>query len=79
MRNRIARLNSDGSLDSALLDALSGANQEVVSIAVAPEGKILIGGVFTEVNGMPADRIAALFAGAAIPAGLPVLSIGRLI
>src|SRR4051812_47291798 len=42
-RNRIGRLNVDGSLDS--FDP--GANGEVFAIAVQPDGKILVGGDFT--------------------------------
>ena len=43
-RNRIARLNSDGLLDTAFDP---NANDEVDVIVVQPDGKILIGGIFT--------------------------------
>ena len=53
--NRIARLNADGTLDSAFNSSggtgLGGANNTVASIAVQANGKILIGGDFTSVNG----------------------------
>ncbi|HRK28998.1 MAG TPA: T9SS type A sorting domain-containing protein [Chitinophagales bacterium] len=53
--NRIARLNPDGSLDAAFNSiggiGLGGADNDVRSIAVQPDGKILIGGAFTSING----------------------------
>jgi uncharacterized delta-60 repeat protein len=58
-RNRIARLNSDGSLDMGF-DPGSGANDLVESIAVQPDGKILIVGRFTSYNGTNRNRIARL-------------------
>ena len=61
-RNRIARLNPDGTVDS-VFDP--NAKFDVLSIAVQGDGKILIGGGFTKVspNGGPAvtrNRIARL-------------------
>lgn len=44
-RNRIARLNSDGTLD-ATFNPLSGFNQSVTALALQPDGKILAGGLF---------------------------------
>lgn len=46
VRNRIVRLNSDGSLDTAF-DPTGGASDLVYSIALQPDGKILVGGDFT--------------------------------
>jgi uncharacterized delta-60 repeat protein len=46
-KNRIARLNQDGSLDQTFNTA-SGFNQEVTTLAIQPDGKILVGGLFTE-------------------------------
>lgn len=45
-QNNIARLHSDGSLD-ATFDPASGFNQRVNAVAVQPDGKILVGGLFT--------------------------------
>jgi uncharacterized delta-60 repeat protein len=59
-RNRIARLNTDGSLDQTFLNGLAGANDEVNAIVIQPNGKILIGGSFTTVNGSSRNRIARL-------------------
>ena len=47
-RNRIGRLNEDGSLET---DFNPGANGTVSAIAVQPDGKILVGGYFTTLGG----------------------------
>ncbi len=56
-RNRIARLNADGTLDIAFNP---DANNSVYAIAVQADGKILVGGTFTAVGGQTRDRIARL-------------------
>jgi uncharacterized delta-60 repeat protein len=56
-RNRIARLNTDGSLDMTFNP---NANQDVVSLAVQPDGKILAGGYFTTIGGVQRNYIARL-------------------
>jgi uncharacterized delta-60 repeat protein len=48
--NHIARLNPDGSLDASFNPG-TGANDSVRAIAVQFDGKILLGGLFTSVNG----------------------------
>jgi uncharacterized delta-60 repeat protein len=58
-RNRIARLNADGSLDASFNPG-TGANQYLEAIAVQTDGKILIGGEFTDYNGTTRNRIARL-------------------
>jgi uncharacterized delta-60 repeat protein len=61
MRNRIARLETDGRLDRTLNLSLVGAGVPSVSAtAVQPDGKILIGGNFTSVLGVTRNRIARL-------------------
>ena len=60
MRNRIARLNPDGTLDTAFNP---NANNTVRTIALQADGKILVGGNFTGANsigGQPRNRIARL-------------------
>ncbi len=47
-RNRIGRLNPDGSLDTAFGP---GANDSVFAVALQPDGKILVGGHFTLLTG----------------------------
>src|SRR5437773_1040716 len=48
VRNRIARLNPDGTLDMAFNP---GANERISAIALQPDGKILVGGNFTTCGG----------------------------
>ncbi len=59
-RNRIARLNSDGTLDTAFLSSGAGANDQVLAVAVQTDGKVIIGGLFTTVNNATRNRIARL-------------------
>jgi uncharacterized delta-60 repeat protein len=56
-RNRIARFNSDGTLDTAFDP---NANSDVYSMAVQSDGKILVGGYFTSIGGTNLNRIARL-------------------
>jgi len=58
-QNYIARLNSDGSLDTSF-NIGSGFNSDVRSIAIQADGKILVGGLFLEYNGVTQNRIARL-------------------
>ena len=58
-RNRIARLNPDGSLDTAF-DPGAGPDTGIRCLALQPDGKILIGGVFTSVHGVARGRVARL-------------------
>jgi uncharacterized delta-60 repeat protein len=59
-RNNIARLNADGSLDHTFANALAGPNGRVFCLAVQPDGRVLIGGQFTTVNGVSRGHIARL-------------------
>ena len=60
-RNAIARLNSDGSLDMSYTPVVEYPDIVVVAaLAVQPDGKILIGGEFTSVNGTPRSYVARL-------------------
>lgn len=59
-RGNIARLNADGTLDTSFMNNMAGANSGIRTVVVQPNGKILIGGFFTEVNGVPRGRIARL-------------------
>jgi uncharacterized delta-60 repeat protein/uncharacterized repeat protein (TIGR01451 family) len=58
-RGRIARLNVDGSLD-AFFDTSVGANDVVRAITIQPDGRVLLGGAFTDFSGVPMSRIARL-------------------
>ena len=61
-RNRIARLNADGTLDASFVPGSGTTNPsghaEVRSLALQPDGKILIGGFFTHYDGVPRNRVA---------------------
>ena len=70
-RNRIARLNANGSLDSSFNPG-TGADGPVRSIALQPDGKVLIGGDFTTVNGVARPYVARLYGDSA-----PSLNIAR--
>ncbi len=55
----VARMNSDGSVDTRF--ALNmGANDTVRAIAIQTDGRILIGGDFTNVNGVNLNHVARL-------------------
>lgn len=58
-RNRIARLNSDGSVDTGF-DPGAGPDSDVFSMAVQTDGKILIGGTFNTYQGISRNHIARL-------------------
>ena len=51
-RGYIARLNADGTLGTGFQNGLSGANLFVNSVVVQSDGKVLIAGQFTSVNGL---------------------------
>ncbi len=57
-RHNLARLNPDGTLDSAF-DA-NPNNSTVFAIAVQADGKILVGGYFTTIGGQTRNFIARL-------------------
>jgi uncharacterized delta-60 repeat protein len=63
-RNKIGRLNADGSLDTSFDP---GANNSVLALAVQADGKILVGGAFTTLGGgdigtITRNRIGRLYA-----------------
>jgi uncharacterized delta-60 repeat protein len=57
--NHIARLNTNGTLDTTFNPG-AGANNAVNAIAIQSDGKIIIGGDFTEYNGVARNHIARL-------------------
>jgi uncharacterized delta-60 repeat protein/uncharacterized repeat protein (TIGR01451 family) len=57
--NYITRLNSDGSVDNTFNIGV-GPNSSTTLIALQPDGKIIIGGVFTTFNGNPKNRLVRL-------------------
>ncbi|BCU77163.1 hypothetical protein llg_18780 [Luteolibacter sp. LG18] len=57
--HNFTRLNADGSVDTSFLTG-SGFDAEVLKIVVQPDGKILVGGLFTTYNGVTANRLVRL-------------------
>jgi uncharacterized delta-60 repeat protein len=60
VRNRIARLNADGSLDTSFQNGMTGANGGVFVMALDNAGGVVIGGMFSRVNGPLRNGIARL-------------------
>jgi len=58
--SRIARLNTNGTIDSSFNIGTAGANNAVRAIEILSTGKILIGGDFTAFNGATASHVARL-------------------
>jgi uncharacterized delta-60 repeat protein len=58
-RNRIARLSANGSMDTDF-NTSNGPNNFVASMALQPDGKVLIGGTFTSIGGTGRMRVARL-------------------
>ena len=67
-RDGLARLHLDGSVDHSFADVpgLSGA---VGTLVAQPDGKILIGGLFDEIDGQPSPGIARLNADGSLDRG----------
>lgn len=59
LRGRVARLNTDGTLDTSFAP-LIGASGVVRALALQPDGKLLIAGDVTSFDGVPARRVARL-------------------
>ncbi len=69
--NRVARLNTDGTLDATFNPGGTGANAEVYALAVQSDGKILIGGLFTTYNGTARQYLARLNTDGTLDATFP--------
>jgi uncharacterized delta-60 repeat protein len=59
VRNGIARFNSNGTLDTTF-DPGTGADGVVYGVAIQPDGKIMIAGAFTTIQGVSRYGIARL-------------------
>jgi uncharacterized delta-60 repeat protein len=69
-RSRIARLNTDGTLDTSF-DPASGANDIIRAVALLPSGQILVGGLFTSFAGTPKPYLARLNSDGSLDASFP--------
>jgi uncharacterized delta-60 repeat protein len=65
-RNRFGRLLTDGTADSGF-DTSTGADGIVYALAATADGKVAVGGDFTQINGMTRRGIALLFGDAPVP------------
>jgi uncharacterized delta-60 repeat protein len=66
VRNGIARLSADGSLDGSFTPG-TAADHLVASLALQPDGNVLLGGHFTAVNGAVRPYIARLYGDSPAP------------
>ncbi|MGI4864437.1 MAG: T9SS type A sorting domain-containing protein [Janthinobacterium lividum] len=75
-RNCIARLNTDGTLDASFAPTGTGLNTNaaygVLSLALQPDGKVLVGGRFTTYNGTARNAIVRLNADGSLDTGFTV-------
>jgi len=58
-KNRLVRLLDDGSIDKTF-DIGSGIVGSVYSVAVRPDGNVLVGGAFTSFNGLPQTNLVLI-------------------
>ncbi len=70
-RNRVARLNADGSVDAEFDPNANGTvvYGTVFSVSVQADGKILLGGQFTTVGGLSRNYVARLNADGSVDTG----------
>src|SRR6476659_8031497 len=64
-RNRIARFNFDGSLDTSFNPG-SGADGEITAAVLQPDGRIVVAGLFTSFNGFTHNRVCRLNANGSV-------------
>jgi uncharacterized delta-60 repeat protein len=57
-RNQIVRLNADGNVDTNFSASLTAGEPTIHSLAVQPDGRVLIGGMFSGVDGATRIRLA---------------------
>jgi uncharacterized delta-60 repeat protein len=59
-RGPVTRLNADGSVDTTFFANVTAGEPTIHSVAVQPDGKVLIGGMFAGINGASRIRLARL-------------------
>ncbi|MET0645946.1 MAG: Calx-beta domain-containing protein [Pyrinomonadaceae bacterium] len=59
-RTGIARLNANGSFDTTFVPGTGAGDAGVRTLALLPDGKILIGGGFTSYDGVAVEKLARL-------------------
>src|SRR5208282_1377336 len=66
--NHIARLNADGSLDNSFNNPGSGASDSVRALTIQLDGRIVVGGLFTNFNNTVQSHITRLNADGSLDA-----------
>jgi uncharacterized delta-60 repeat protein len=65
-REQVARLNPDGSLDATFppggVSVTSNRTAVVAALALQPDGKVIVGGTFTNLYGVPRNHLTRLHA-----------------
>lgn len=70
IRNRIARLNADGTLDTTFNPNVGGGLiSQVNALLLQPDGRVVLGGNFTTVGGATRNRLARVNADGSLDAG----------
>ena len=59
-RPRLARINTNGTLDTSFVQTGTGLNDYVSSVAIQGDGKIIVGGKFVTYNGVSTPRVARI-------------------
>jgi uncharacterized delta-60 repeat protein len=59
-RPLLARLNADGTIDNGFMSGLSFSGTNVQTVALQPDGKILVGGTFTTITGGPSGPVVRI-------------------
>jgi hypothetical protein len=59
-RTNLARLNVDGTLDSVFATAAGATTEFVYSVALQTDGKVLVGGTFTQLGGVPRNYVGRI-------------------
>jgi uncharacterized delta-60 repeat protein len=67
-RNQLARLNADGTVDTTF-DTGAGIGEGAASLYPLPNGKIILGGTFTQFNGVTRRGLARLNADGSLDTG----------
>ncbi len=80
VRRGIARLNADGSGDTSFNPAIDNLDyySSVQSIVLQPDGKVLIGGGFTTVNGVGRTNIARLHPDGTLDTSFNAAAVGEI-
>jgi uncharacterized delta-60 repeat protein len=66
-QTNLARLNDDGSIDTSFTPRIGvGSVNGVYTMALQPDGKVIIGGYFNSVDGLPRKNLARLHPGGSV-------------